>query len=112
MCVRFVALILSIFITVLTAMPCTDAEPCSHKHNKIEQSNDNQHGDHDDESEHCTPFCVCACCGSLHVIIPMQLFQVYYKLMPNQLMSKIYLTPYKSIFKSVYEHSFWQPPKV
>ncbi len=45
--------------------PCSDQETCDG--HSIEHSTDHQPTDHED---HCSPFCVCPCCGVSVVFTP------------------------------------------
>ena len=59
---RFLTIILSVYILVLSLAPCGDDIDCSkHANNKTEQTSDT----HDHKSENCSPFCICACCGHI-----------------------------------------------
>jgi len=59
---KLLAAILSIYILVLTALPCID-EPEDHSVQKnviTQNSTDN----HQHEENHCSPFCTCQCCAT------------------------------------------------
>ncbi len=56
---KIFAYILSIFILVLTAIPCAD-KPQDNTLQKVELSNTTSN--HPSDFDHCTPFCTCQCC--------------------------------------------------
>jgi hypothetical protein len=61
---KFFATILSLYILLLTAIPCVD-HPEDHTLQKIEitqSATDN----HQHEGDQCSPFCTCDCCVSPH----------------------------------------------
>jgi len=106
---KFIALILSILISALAVMPCSDDITCE-KVNTSEQALDSpiSHNHSEDEGDLCTPFCTCACCGCGGFIITTPSFY---------LIGSIVMTPspstiYQSNFISSYYFSFWQPPKI
>jgi hypothetical protein len=47
----------------LTTIPCIDV-PQDNTMHKIELSKQNQDNRHQDDSDHCSPFCTCNCCQS------------------------------------------------
>ena len=60
---KIFAFILSVYIIWLTAIPCIDVAK-DNTVNKIELSKQNQDNRHQDDSDHCSPFCTCNCCQS------------------------------------------------
>lgn len=90
-------------------MPCTDREECSIvKSTKTEQSHN--HDRHSHENEHCTPFCICSCCGISTVIqvIPNFVFT------PHQFseITTKEVSHYKFVYTQNYYAPIWQPPKI
>jgi hypothetical protein len=64
------------------------------------------HSSHDHETESCSPFCICACCGS-HTNVPHEFSMQF----------RIELTSSNQILNSVEDVSevslaIWQPPKL
>lgn len=47
----------------LTTIPCIDL-PKDNTVHKIELTKQNQDNQHQDDSDHCSPFCTCNCCQS------------------------------------------------
>lgn len=89
-------------------MPCTDAVTCE-KDTHSEQASSHQHDHREDETDSCSPFCVCSCCGVSGVIFssPKLFFEKIKKVNTPVLVST-----YNSEFSSSYFYSFWQPPKI
>jgi len=98
---RHIAFILSIYVLVLTAIPCIDLHDASF--GSAHQSEQHQH---ENEGDHCSPFCTCSCCATAVIIqdIPVQ---------PNSFafIEKQY-SFYCSGFYDGPEANIWQPPKI
>jgi hypothetical protein len=60
---KILAFILALIVMWLTTIPCIDVPQDNILH-KIENSNQNQDTRHQDDSDHCSPFCTCNCCQS------------------------------------------------
>lgn len=58
---KILALILSLYVTWLTTIPCIDV-PQENSAHKTELSRQNQDNRHQDDVDHCSPFCTCNCC--------------------------------------------------
>ncbi|MBL0315711.1 MAG: hypothetical protein IPP69_08005 [Flavobacteriales bacterium] len=63
--VKFVTIILSLFVFVSSAMPCTHHNM---EHHDLSKTPSGQH-QHDQDNEHghspCSPFCVCSCVNAI-----------------------------------------------
>ena len=106
---RFLSLILSAYMLVLSLAPCTDGVQHDHIQSACDSEilvDSNSHSDHNhDHQDTCPPFCVCACCGSI-VIIPSQI--VYKELANHICSSSIY--GYLSSYSFEFQSSVWHPP--
>lgn len=64
---KIISYILSVYLLVLSLVPCSDSMVFIHSeceaNTELVDSNKN-HSDHEHE-DLCTPFCICACCGSV-----------------------------------------------
>jgi len=96
-------MILSVYIVVLTAMPCNDIHAINSNDITLELSEQNHN-----QANHvdlCTPFCFCHCCQTLS--FPSFYDVVLTNLMENPsddiLKESAYLSPVATI---------WQPPKI
>lgn len=99
---KYLTVILSIYIMILTCMPCADAYTTNIDCYSIEQQDHEQ--EHSNDIEICSPFCYCNCCQTLtqtstFVIPKVNIPGVKVKtpmLVQNELESTI---------------MFWRPPK-
>ncbi|MDP4238907.1 MAG: hypothetical protein Q8904_05475 [Bacteroidota bacterium] len=101
---KALACILSLYILILTAIPCNDVPP-DHAAFKTELS-PNSTGHHQNTTDTCTPFCVCNCCVSpiSHVV-----YRVTLACYSN---AGILFSNYTASFSSLATASIWQPPKL
>ena len=58
---KFFTFIMSFFLLYLSCLPCGDSKECNVKAPVEISANDN-HQQHNHESEACSPFCTCSCC--------------------------------------------------
>ena len=58
---KFIAYILTIVVIALTVYPCID-EPAGNIFQKNELTQSSNSTNHQNESDHCSPFCTCQCC--------------------------------------------------
>lgn len=105
---KFTAIILSVLVLLLSAMPCAEDMVIS-KYSEIVEHNEGDSHSHENSGELCSPFCSCSCC-SQHMVTAVAVVsfipicyhqediitQSFYK-------SKLPLNVYSSI---------WQPPKL
>jgi hypothetical protein len=102
---KFIAIIFSVYLVLLTVKPCIDA-PIENKLHKIEiagqETNNHEHGN----SDNCSPFCTCNCCATSVI---MQEYAV--QLTCFSFTGKQYF-PVSYGFVSDPSVSIWQPPKV
>ncbi|MDP4278735.1 MAG: hypothetical protein Q8914_14005 [Bacteroidota bacterium] len=101
---RLIAGLLSIYILFLTVVPCADSWT-SHdpQQTLITQATG---GTHQNECDHCSPFCTCKCCTSPITSeiaeIHLDCFALVYD----------YSTLYYLEQAPTIPSSFWQPPKL
>ena len=105
--VKVFTLIFSFYILALSCMPCSDKDDCNYMSADQSTFATTDHSDHDSDTENCSPFCMCACCGqsfsssfasyslALHVPVSLDKFPIY----NASFVSEVYL-------------SIWQPPKI
>jgi hypothetical protein len=101
---KIFASILSVYILVLAAIPCIDV-PKDNSLQNIEFSN-SPSDHHENEGDHCSPFCTCDCCVSpaLHHNLSIQFKSI-------EVSENIY-PKYHSAFISILFFSIWQPPQL
>lgn len=99
---KFLTVILSIYVMILTFMPCADAHVDNADCHSIIQQD--QGGEHSEDIEICSPFCFCDCCQTLAQTSILTITKVNFPrfevisplLVQNEIESII---------------SFWHPPK-
>ena len=74
---------------------------------KIEKNTNTDHSDHNSDTENCSPFCMCACCGQTFTstIIPLFFFK-------NQEVKSYDVSIHQTSLISEFYISIWQPPKI
>lgn len=94
---------------MLTAYPCAD------KHNDVttissnSQAHSQHNHSHDEETDLCSPFCVCNCCGqSVLSYVPAIVFNFHTPTVEIQTLNSIY----KSNLYSNFFGGIWQPPQL
>jgi len=102
---KIFACILSVYIMVLTAIPCVDKpEDITMQKMEITQNNTDSH---QNDVDHCSPFCTCNCCASpviqLNVLVNFEGFPFLLESYSSELATDFVSCPTKSI---------WQPPRL
>lgn len=96
---KIIAYILALTILGLSVYPCTDGLHCD------EEQEMAMHNHAEDEGDSCSPFCICACCGSSYVkgkakatepIMKRTLFAVNFH--------------YSTHYSFSYQSTVWHPP--
>jgi len=98
------ACILSLYLLILTAIPCHDV-PKDNAAFKTELCQ-NTTNTHSNDIDTCSPFCVCNCCVSP---ISHQVFKVSFTCYS---ITRIQFNAYTSSFSSFNSASIWQPPQL
>ncbi len=104
---RFVAVFLSVYILLLSCMPCGDVKDCKELNGNRTEYSTSAHSGHENDIETCSPFCSCLCCGQTAN------FGIY----TAEIKCTIYSTTPKfffpsASFQSEFHSSIWQPPKL
>jgi hypothetical protein len=84
-----------------------DRDDCKYPSAEQTASATTDHSSHDNDTENCSPFCMCACCGQSFSFTH---FQADLGLNFPTVSQKI--TVYKASFTSEVSFSIWQPPKI
>jgi hypothetical protein len=105
--VKFFTLIFSFYLLALAVMPCSDKDDCNYMSADQSTLATTDHSDHDNDTENCSPFCLCACCGQSisSTFYPTAL----YNLTPVPTQD---IPVYNAPFVSEVYLSIWQPPKI
>jgi len=104
---RLLALILSIYVLILSVIPCPDI-PEDHTASNIEQTQQAQQstGSHAEHTDHCSPFCTCSCCYIPAIVLCQAIqFKDFSLLQENYSL-------YKPSYSSFIQTSIWQPPQM
>ena len=102
---KFVTLILSLLIVVLTIKPCSDGNNAEDQY-KDEISVNHNHQDDSDDS--CPIMCICNCCGMTIAYEPLQ--NIDLKL--NIEISTKDFSSYQSNYRFDFNTYIWQPPQL
>lgn len=114
---KIVNIILSIYIIVLAAYPCADKHidgttNASHSlaHSHVHSQTHEQHNHSpEDETDLCSPFCICNCCGqSVLSYVPTVVFNFHNSIEEIETLNSIY----KSNLYANFFSSIWQPPQI
>jgi len=93
----------------MSVFPCADVYACSEELSDSPTVNEltNQHDHAENEKDHCTPFCICDCCGLLVTFKVQQIEQQKRVLIPTT-------TKFHYNFNYTFPFSIriWQPPKI
>jgi hypothetical protein len=101
--------ILSVYLILLSCLPCADMDVKSLAHTAIEFSQKEANHSHDTANDLCTPFCVCNCCG-VQFLSYQPAILIDFPVASTLI--KIASPTYKSIFSSHFFGSIWQPPQI
>ncbi|MBK9554240.1 MAG: hypothetical protein IPO47_00140 [Bacteroidetes bacterium] len=51
------------YLIVLSCLYCNDKQTCAVSDTSVVAGSAGAHDDHEQDTENCSPFCICACCG-------------------------------------------------
>ena len=102
---RIIPFILSIYVLALSIIPCSDSITCSDDDYNVELSQTEHSINHSDHHDFCTPFCTCACCGTLVSAPSTDLIDEV-----KTSASGTYIFPYRFNYFFEYTEGIWHPP--
>lgn len=103
---KFFAIILSLYLTSLTCIPCSDVIVDTQENTIASIELNNDHSPNEHAADLCSPFCTCQCC---HIeIIPSTDFSVTFAHIENPQETPSY---FESISKN-HSLSLLQPPQL
>jgi hypothetical protein len=104
--VKLFSILLAVYVLALSMVPCTDGLEHIHEHAKaqIEQGNHSDHN-HPEHKDHCTPFCTCACCGTV-MVLP-SVFQIEISNVEVYSLKQFY---YSAQYTFDFNAGVWHPP--
>jgi hypothetical protein len=93
---------------VLSVIPCSDVQnECNDTKPNQEMAHNHDH--QQDKDDNCSPFCICACCGTSVTVIeffPLSLqVPVFFPTAPKVALRNFF-------FVSNFYGNIWQPPKI
>ncbi len=99
------------YILVLSCLPCGDMEDCKVLSDDNISFSTTSHSEHQEDTETCSPFCICACCGTN---IAYNFFFPTYtpEKQPNFYSQKSKIVYANDSFSSNFYGNIWQPPKI
>ncbi|WP_370525691.1 DUF6660 family protein [Olivibacter sp. SDN3] len=104
---KFVALILSIFVLTLSVVPCSVLEPAfGHGQEQCSTEKDH-HAQGDDCSGLCSPFYTCGTCLGLVLIVPVTYPSTYLSFESTEHYVLYLLSALREPLSSI-----WQPPRI
>lgn len=105
---KWITVLLSIYLMALSNMPCADMEVNSPMHNTAQFASEDNHS-HEKDNDLCSPFCACNCCGAQ--ILSYQTAETFDFPVSSAIIF-IPLPTYNSVFASNFYGSIWQPPQI
>ena len=102
---QLITLLLSVYLLALMALPCND----DHSHTLISTEDQfAQTGNHYNDTDACSPFCVCACCTTPIMVQQIISFEsAPFIALYNRNVNSFYTPVTSSYFGSI-----WQPPQL
>ncbi|MBK7810010.1 MAG: hypothetical protein IPI50_02040 [Saprospiraceae bacterium] len=101
------SIIFSFYLFALAILPCRDSDDCNYQGSEQSIVDTKHHSEQESHSDHCSPLCVCACCGQTTIICfyPTAFYN------PPTLIKQGDPIYNASFFLEVYL-PIWQPPKI
>ena len=103
---KFVTIILSLIILLLSAKPCSDGQNIEDQQHQDEISTNHNHQEDSDDS--CPVTCICNCCGTS---ITYQVIKTLDLGLKNRISTEI-LFVYQSTYRFDFHSNIWQPPQL
>ena len=108
---KFFSVIFSLYILILSCLPCGDTEDCKVLDNGKKTFAQTNHHNHQEDSESCSPFCTCACCGS-NIGFSFQCPVSITDTLPTFFPQRERIMVENDAFASNFHGNIWQPPKI
>lgn len=97
---------MSFWLLIVACIPCNDNKECSSP--KPEQvSATTSHHQHNHQTEHCSPFCICSCCASSVFYASSKPLDIPYSISITQEYAYFNIAPSSKI-----SFGIWQPPRL
>ena len=102
---KFITIILSLLILVLSIKPCSDENNAEDLHQDGISAEHNHQNDGDDA---CPITCVCNCCGMAITYLLIKTFNLKF----NEKISTKVFSNYQSNYRFDFLSNIWQPPQL
>ena len=102
---KFLSILLSMYVLYMVSLPCVD-EAIDFNKTFVEISTAHHHHDDPNQTDTCSPFCVCSCCS-----VTVELTSFVFESNPVREIQSQLIPYYKESF-STYFHPIWQPPQL
>lgn len=102
---KWFAILLSIYLIVLSGIPCADAASAADTLGQTSINADSHSTGHSPAADLCSPLCICTCCAGFALQTATQ------KVSPAVFKITIPAPAYVSVAVSYPSFSIWQPPK-
>lgn len=100
---KSISSILAFLIFIMAIMPCSDGHTCDEEGQEIALD----HNHSEDEKDHCSPFCVCSCCG-----MKINFQDTSNFVSSTTVLNSSYKFSYSSLYSFSFNQSIWHPPAV
>lgn len=108
---KMFSFLFSMYILVLSCLPCGDMEDCTVVDNQRIAFSETNHTNHQEDTETCPPFCKCACCGT-NFVLNFSFSPLISEIAQCALSEKVKSNFYNTTFISDFYGNIWQPPKI
>ncbi|TXF89275.1 hypothetical protein FUA23_11025 [Neolewinella aurantiaca] len=105
-------LLFAVYLMALALVPCQDEYAIVAPNAPASVHAANSEHEHDDDSEHqdhCTPFCICACCGAVLDAPPTLLTMAEGEPLPPK--GNTQPTSVPNLNPGIFASASWQPPR-
>jgi hypothetical protein len=104
------AFFMAMYILLLSVVPCSDIHnDCINNSSQLQLTQTQNHNQHEDHTDHCSPFCMCSCCGSTLQCISISVIKIKnpFEVHISKEGIKYSLNAISNFYGSI-----WQPPKL
>jgi hypothetical protein len=102
---KVLSMLLSMYVLYMVSLPCVD-EAIDFNKTFIEVSTAHHHHHDSNQTDACSPFCVCSCCS-----VTVDLTTFVFETNPARTLQSQLIPYYKESF-STYFQPIWQPPQL
>jgi hypothetical protein len=103
---KWFGLFMAFYMLMLSAMPCSDDTDCESDINNAGTELTQQDKQHTEHEENCSPFCICTCCATSAIHVPVVLKHKRY------FQHRIEIGYLSEHLYNADPASIWQPPRL